>query len=132
MSTPRTKTVCRQVSSDAEWIWRATAEDVLAAAVAAGAGMPDSSSRLAGASAECHPVSGYDGKPLLVALRNRPSSGVTRTLPPLCAAARASLGGLGGVQIRMFGARSKADWVVRHLAVDHTASFQNCGAPGWI
>jgi len=44
---------------------------------------------------------------------------LTRTLPPLCAAARASLGGLGGVQIRMFGARSKADWVVKHLAVDH-------------
>jgi hypothetical protein len=39
--------------------------------------------------------------------------------PPLCAAARASLGGLACVQIRMFGARSKADWVVKHLAVDH-------------
>jgi len=35
------------------------------------------------------------------------------------AAARASLGGPGGVQIGMFGARSKADWVVKHLAVDH-------------
>jgi hypothetical protein len=23
------------------------------------------------------------------------------------------------MQIRMFGARSKADWVVKHLAVDH-------------
>ena len=38
--------------------------------------------------------------------------------PPLCAAARASLGGLACVQIRMFGARSSADWVVKHLAVD--------------
>ena len=42
MSTPRTKTVCTEVSSDAEWIWRAAAEDVLPAAVAAGAGRPDS------------------------------------------------------------------------------------------
>ncbi len=73
MPTPRTKTVCRQVSSDAEWIWRATAEDVLPAAVAAGAGRPDSASRLAGASAERHPVSGYDGKPLLVTQRDYPS-----------------------------------------------------------
>ena len=35
------------------------------------------------------------------------------------AAARASLGGLACVQIRVLGARSKADWVVKHLAVDH-------------
>jgi hypothetical protein len=33
MSAPRTKTVCTEVSSDAEWIWRAAAEDVLPAAV---------------------------------------------------------------------------------------------------
>jgi hypothetical protein len=33
MSTPRTKTVCTEVSGDAEWIWRAAAEDVLPAAV---------------------------------------------------------------------------------------------------
>jgi hypothetical protein len=52
MSTARTTTVCGEVSSDAEWTWRATAEDVLPAA---GAGRPDSSSRLAGARAECHP-----------------------------------------------------------------------------
>jgi len=43
-----TKTVCREMSSDAECIWRATAEDVLTTAVAAGAGRPDSPSRLAG------------------------------------------------------------------------------------
>jgi hypothetical protein len=36
------------------------------AAVVAGAGRPDSSIQLAGASAECHPGSGYDGKPLFV------------------------------------------------------------------
>ena len=42
----------------------------------------------------------------------------SRTLP-LCATARLSLGGLARVQIMMFGARSKADWVVKHLAVDH-------------
>ena len=29
------------------------------------------------------------------------------------------LGGLGGVQIRMFGARSKADRIVKLLPVDH-------------
>ena len=38
---------------------------------------------------------------------------------PLCAAARLSLGGLACVQVRMFGARSKAAWVVKHLPVDH-------------
>jgi hypothetical protein len=43
MSTPRTNAVSTEVSSDAEWIWRASAEDVLPAAVAAGAGRPDSS-----------------------------------------------------------------------------------------
>jgi hypothetical protein len=43
----------------------------------------------------------------------------TRADPPLCAAARLSLGGLACVQIRMFGARSKADWIVKHLPVDH-------------
>ena len=32
---------------------------------------------------------------------------------------RPSLGGMACVQIRMFGARSKADWVVKHLPVDH-------------
>ena len=36
---------------------------------------------------------------------------------PLCATARLSLGGLARVQITMFGARSKADWVVKHLLV---------------
>lgn len=72
MSTPRTKTVCTEVSSDAEWICQAGAEDVLPAAVAAGAGRPDSSSRLAGASTECHPVSGYDGKPLFVTQSDYP------------------------------------------------------------
>src|ERR1700736_421276 len=73
ISTPRTKTVCTEVSSDAEWIWRATAEDVLPTPVAAGAGRPDSSSRLAGASAERHHVSGYDGKQPLVTQRDYPS-----------------------------------------------------------
>ena len=43
MSTPRTNTVSTEVSSDAEWIWRASAEVVLPTAVAAGAGRPDSS-----------------------------------------------------------------------------------------
>ena len=43
MSTPRTKTVCTEVSSDAEWICQAGAEDVLPSAVASGAGRPDSS-----------------------------------------------------------------------------------------
>jgi len=36
---------------------------------------------------------------------------------PLCATARLSLGGLARVQITMFGARLKADWVVKHLLV---------------
>jgi hypothetical protein len=43
MSTPRTKTVSTEVSSDVEWIWRASAEVVLPTAVAAGARRPDSS-----------------------------------------------------------------------------------------
>ena len=36
------------------------------AAVVAGAGRPDSPIQLAGATAEYHPVSGYDGKLLFV------------------------------------------------------------------
>ena len=43
MSTPRTNTVSTKVSSDAGWIWRASADVVLPTAVAAGAGRPDSS-----------------------------------------------------------------------------------------
>ena len=34
-------------------------------------------------------------------------------------AARPSLDGMACVQVRMFGARSKADWVVKHLPVEH-------------
>ena len=70
MSTPRTNPVSTEVSSDAEWIWRASAEVVLPTAVAAGAGRPDSSAGLAAASTDCRPVSGYDGKSLFVTRRN--------------------------------------------------------------
>jgi len=42
------------------------------AAVVAGAGPPDSSIQLAGASAEYHPLSGYDGKPLFITQSDYP------------------------------------------------------------
>ena len=42
------------------------------AAVVAGAGPPDSSIQLAGASAEYHPISGYDGKPLFITQSDYP------------------------------------------------------------
>jgi len=59
----------QEVSSDAEWIWRAAAED---GGRRGGRRPPDSSIQLAGASAEYHPVSGYDGKPLFITQSDYP------------------------------------------------------------